>query len=354
MGSKVPAKKKRQYVSDQLEGKLTEFAKALPPSMDPERFLRVGLTAIVHNPKLLNCSIESIYLALLDSARSGLMPDGVEAALVPYGSKAEFQEMYQGLARLMMRHGGAAKVESRIVREGDDFEYAYGLEPVLSHRPAPESERGDTTHAYAWAVKDNGEKVFEVVDREDLDKAEKQSRSTGKAPAWDNWPDQMRRKVAVKRLAKYFDLAPEAQRALDLDTALETGDSLGASVARARADEKKPSEAILEDSVEATREDLKERIHEAKSEEVDDEPEEPQEEDEDPEEDDDPFEESRLRGAVFADVERVREDRGLSWSDVAQAAAEALDVHPDEISIAELSADELQLTLDELTPEAGE
>jgi len=255
---------RRGELTRTLEGKVQEFAKALPHRIDPERFVRVALTAIVHDEKLMRCSTESLYLALLDSARTGLMPDGTEAAIIPYGNTAEFQEMWQGIARLMMRHGNARKVEARVVKDGDDFDYGYGLTPYLDHKPAATDGRGETTYAYAIAWLDNGETVFDVIDRDELDRIQAQAEKKKPSPAWQNYPDEMRRKTVVKRLGKYLDLAPEAQAAIDFDHAQGFGTVVGETRARART--RTLAEETLEANADAQGRALERRLAEAESE----------------------------------------------------------------------------------------
>jgi len=137
----------RQFV----ESKQTDLASTLPKQIDPERFLRVALLAVTKNKALWECSKESVFLAIMESARVGLQIDNKEAALIPYGGHAEFMPMVQGIIRLMLRSPGLTKVEARVVREGDQFEYRYGLDPQLEHKPVGGSDR-PITHAYAVMV----------------------------------------------------------------------------------------------------------------------------------------------------------------------------------------------------------
>lgn len=208
-------------VPDQLRDTLmqrrTEIMQALPEKLDPDRFIMVVLTAVTRTPKLQECSKASVYLSLLESARAGLMPDGKEAALIPYAGQAEFMPMVQGLTRLMLRSPGLLKVESRVVHEGDEFKYQYGLQPDLHHRPLHKST--DITHAYAVLWRQGTDPTFEVVTREEIEQARLSSRAPD-SPAWGKWYGEMARKVALKRLAKYADLSPEATRAIELDHAV--------------------------------------------------------------------------------------------------------------------------------------
>src|SRR3990172_11813418 len=88
---------------DQLEGARDQIMKALPDRVDPERFIMVALTAITRNDKLQECGLPSVFLAVMECARTGLYPDGQEAAIIPYKSVAEFQPMLQCITRLILR-----------------------------------------------------------------------------------------------------------------------------------------------------------------------------------------------------------------------------------------------------------
>lgn len=201
---------------EQLENRMPEIAAMLSATkMDPERFLRVALLAATKNPGLKECKVESIFLAVMESARLGLQPDNKEAAIVKFGDHAELLPMVGGVIRLMLRSPGLLKVEARVVRDGDEFDYRYGLDPQLVHKPIGGSDR-EITHAYAVMWRQGAGTTFEVVTREEIEQVRLSSRAPN-SPAWRDWLGEMCRKVALKRLAKYADLSPEATRAIELD-----------------------------------------------------------------------------------------------------------------------------------------
>ncbi len=200
-----------------VEDKQVDLIATLPPQIDPERFIRVSLLAVTKNKELWKCSKESVFLAIMESARVGLQIDNKEAALIPYGGHAEFMPMVQGIIRLMLRSPGLVKVEARVVRDGDEFDFEYGLRPNLVHRPLNLS--GDVTHAYAIMWRQGADPTFEVMDREEIEQVRLTSRATN-SPAWKNWYPEMARKVVLKRLSKYADLSPEASRAIEIDHAI--------------------------------------------------------------------------------------------------------------------------------------
>lgn len=230
--SKLP-----QKLNTAFQKKRDEIAKSLPDRLDPDRFIKVALRAITKNEDLQQCSPESLYLAVLESGQLGLQPDGREAAIIRYGQHAELQPMVQGIINLMLRSPGVQKVEARVVRDGDHFEYNYGLNPTLDHKPqATGSDGRALTHAYAIVWRQGAGPTFEVMDREELEKARQQSKAPN-SPAWSQWTSEMYRKVVLKRLSKYVDLSPEATRAIETDHWTNGGEELNGGSARGPSDE---------------------------------------------------------------------------------------------------------------------
>ncbi|KKK57705.1 hypothetical protein LCGC14_3051780, partial [marine sediment metagenome] len=209
-----------QRIRAQLEIRREDLESILPEWMTYKRFMNMSLMAIARTPKLANCDFSSIYLSLMECARLGLYPDGRQAAIVPYKGKATLLPMVQGIIELMLRSPAVAKVESRVVYSDDHFDFEYGLNPRLEHVPAKEkSEDRQITYSYAIVFWKNTNPTFEVVMREEIDKA-RQSSAAPNSPAWVIWESEQSRKVAVKRIAKYVDLTPEAQALISWDHAI--------------------------------------------------------------------------------------------------------------------------------------
>jgi len=118
-----------------------QISAALPKWLSPDRFLRVIFGAALRNPKILECSVESILQSVMMCAQLGLEPILGRAHLVPYwnGKKrcleCQFQPGYQGLTDLARRSGMIQDVYAQVVYEADHF--------VSIHAPA----RGATTNA---------------------------------------------------------------------------------------------------------------------------------------------------------------------------------------------------------------
>ncbi len=103
----------------------SQFAKALPSVMTPERFTRIVLTAIRNNQKLAQCDKGSFFAAVMSSAQLGLEPNTPlgQAYLIPYGNECQFQIGYKGLIDLAYRSGEVSIIQAQTVYEKDEFVY---------------------------------------------------------------------------------------------------------------------------------------------------------------------------------------------------------------------------------------
>lgn len=199
-----------------------EIQRALPKGMDADRIARLALTVIRKDPKLALCTPESFAGALLGAAALGLEP-GVngEAWLVAYEDRRnnviECQLIvgYQGYAKLFWQHPMAKHLDAQAVHAKDDFDYAYGLDPFLRHKPAL-GDRGDVIAYYAVATLTSGGSAFVVITPEEA----KALRGGKVGPSSAKIADPMRwmeRKTAVRQLVKMLPKSPMLARALDTD-----------------------------------------------------------------------------------------------------------------------------------------
>ena len=219
-------------ISDLLEKNREKILMALPKHLSVDRMLRLAIGAMRGNQKLAECSAESVVNTIIQSAQVGLEPDGVfgQAFMVPFKGEAQLVVGYKGLIDLARRSGQVVSIQAHVVYENDGFEYAYGLDDKLEHRPAL-AQRGKEIAVYAAAKLKDGGHAFEVLSVEEINKvrddssAYKYAKKNPKAPRsiWEtNWPE-MARKTAVRRLVKYLPISVEMQRAVSVDERSEVG-----------------------------------------------------------------------------------------------------------------------------------
>ena len=208
-----------------------QIKNALPANITPERMMRIALTALSKDAKLSGCTPESFMGALLTSAQLGLecnTPLG-QAYLIPFWNskksclETQFQLGYQGLIDLCYRTGQYKKIVARVVYEGDDFDYSYGLDEQLIHRP---KERSETTiYVYALYELKNGASAFEVMSWKAIEahaKKYSQSVQKGYMSPWSTDPESMAKKTVLKKVLKY---APKAVESAELIAEAVNGDS---------------------------------------------------------------------------------------------------------------------------------
>ena len=196
----------------------SQIKKALPSTITPERFTRIVLTALSSNPKLQQCTPGSFLGAMMQAAQLGLEPNTPtgQAYLIPYKNVCTFQLGYRGLIALAYRTGAVKSIEAHEVYENDEFEYEYGLEPKLKHKPAFKN-RGQVIAYYAVVHMKDGGYCFEVMSRDDVEAfAKAKSMGYGRGP-WQTDFDAMAKKTLVKKVLKYAPISTDFMRAVSTD-----------------------------------------------------------------------------------------------------------------------------------------
>lgn len=234
-GNIVPRTEKFQKMEGLLSNPATlaRIKRALPRTVGitEEQMARVFLTALTITPKLLDCDPMSLLKAVMEAAQLGLLTDGVlgHGYILPYGNTAKFIPGYRGLIDLARRSGHVNSIQARAVFEDDEFDYGYGLEPYLVHKPAPRNEgltdeelRDKVIAFYATATLATGEVVFEVMYRDDIEAIRRRS-PAGKSGPWVTDWVEMGKKTVIRRLMKSLPLSAEAQRAVVSDEYAEAG-----------------------------------------------------------------------------------------------------------------------------------
>lgn len=214
----------QQFRSDGFQA---ELVKALAGRIDPDFFARVALTTLRKDPNLLRCNPASVLAAVMDAAQFGLLPDGFTGYgyILAYKGDATFLPGYKGLIQLALRGGRVTKLVGRAVYEGDEFDYALGTEEFIRHRPATGAHKGALTHTYAIAWLPDGSTVFEVLDRERIEKIRDMPTRRGQrvGPTWKSDFDEMATKTAVRALFKYLPLEPVAHEAAERTARVDAG-----------------------------------------------------------------------------------------------------------------------------------
>jgi recombination protein RecT len=223
-----------QTIAAFIEVMKGEMARALPRHLNADRLARIALTEVRRTPLLARCTQQSFGGALMTCAQLGLEP-GVsgEAYLLPFkngemsrAAKRDIYEVqliigYQGMAKLFWQSPLAKSLDAQTVYKEDDFDYEYGLEPRLKHKPSLSDDRGPAIAYYAVATMTNGGSAFVVLSHGDVEKIRRRSRAKDSGP-WKTDYDAMAKKTCVRQLFKLLPKSAELAQALAQDDAVRT------------------------------------------------------------------------------------------------------------------------------------
>ncbi|MEI7474712.1 MAG: recombinase RecT [bacterium] len=172
-------RQKAKPIQALIQNSLAELGKAVPTHMNAERMVRIALTTLRLNPKLMDCTPESFLGALFQSAQLGLEPNiEGQAYIIPYENskklngkwvkvtEAQFQIGYKGYVELFYRHEKALSLDMQAIRKNDIFEYEYGTNAYIKHVPKF-TDRGEVIAYYVVAKLKDGGTLFKVMSKEE-------------------------------------------------------------------------------------------------------------------------------------------------------------------------------------------
>jgi recombination protein RecT len=208
-------------VAAYLDKMQSQIAKALPKHMNADRLARIALTTIRTNPKLLECNIESLMGAVMQSAQLGLEPNMLGACyIIPYGKEAQFQIGYRGMIDLARRSGHIQSISAHEVYTNDFFKLEYGLNERLEHIPwhlrddEKFAEPGQLKGCYMVAKFKDGGYQTHYMSKAEIDQHRKRSKSSGNGP-WVTDYVEMAKKTVVRSAWKWLPISIEVMKQVE-------------------------------------------------------------------------------------------------------------------------------------------
>lgn len=208
----------------------------IPSHIKPEMLVKTAVWAIDRQPKLLQADAMTLLGAFMHFSSLGLQPNGPlgHAYILPFKngfrSKRENRDVYdvvpiigyKGYIDLGMRSGLLKSVHGDVVFDGDEFDFCYGSDAKLVHKPTPERDRARPLYAYCHCKLEGGE-AFVAMPWADvmLIKARSPSVRGGGESPWKHKDDEIRmaRKTAIRQLFQggEIPLTSELARAVATD-----------------------------------------------------------------------------------------------------------------------------------------
>lgn len=173
--------------------------------LGPDRLTRLAVIACQKTPQLLKCEPLTLLGAFLGCSALGLEPNTPlqHLHLIPFGNSVQVIIGYRGYLELGRRSGLITGMHADVVYPADEFEYLYGTETYLRHKPkdwnGPDTEY---THAYCFVQLKDGQ-AFVVMPKTAIHRIRDQSqgyRSGKKDSPWFKYEPRMARKSPVRQL----------------------------------------------------------------------------------------------------------------------------------------------------------
>lgn len=239
MTQNLPGRSKVADIRSLLIKSKAQMAMALPKHLTPDRLIRVAMTSIQKNPKLLDCTQQSLLACIMTCASLGLEPDQFlgQAYLVPFKDTKKGVTIctlipgYRGYIALARRSGEMQTVSAQVVYQNDTFKLQYGINDTLEHIPCMDGDKGDPIGAYCVFKYKDGGYSFDFLTVEDIEKVRARSKASGfgdndkKDVPWVTDWAEMAKKTVIKRHAKLAPLSVEFQKAVALEDRAMSGES---------------------------------------------------------------------------------------------------------------------------------
>jgi recombination protein RecT len=210
--------------------------------LDPRSLAWQAIT-IIETPNqegvqpIFACTDASICRAVLKAATAGLQFQG-EAFLIPYADECTFMASVWGELHVVQRSGKVKRVWADVIYEADDYRIVRGLNPMLEHDitesfaldganypigdgplvHVADKGRGAALCSYACAELDTGVLQWTIMTEAECAQARKASKSA-KSTAHMLWPDEMRKKMSLRRLMKTLPKSPDYRDVAEIEKA---------------------------------------------------------------------------------------------------------------------------------------
>ena len=193
----------------------TKIGEVLPKYLTAEQITRVMVGTIARVPKLAECTPASLLNALMLCAQAGILPDGRNAHLIPYGQTVTVIFDYKGLIQIAERNG-VQNIRAIAIHEKDVFDYGIdGAKVVFTWKPNMREDRGEII-AFAGTCIRDGNADVEVMTKAEVDAIRKRSKASGSGP-WVTDYSEMGKKTVLRRMSKRWPLSPEQSAALETE-----------------------------------------------------------------------------------------------------------------------------------------
>lgn len=185
------------------------------------RMKSAAIVAVTKDPELLMADRQSFMGAIRMCAQHGVIPDGNEATLQVYNTKAKvngqetwvkkvtYLPMIRGIVNRVMRSGKIKLFYAEVVYADETFTLDQSKgdrRPVHTFDPMRRGADKDIVGAYSVAVYDDGTTDCEPMPRAEIEKVKASAKTKN---VWDGWYSEKAKVAVMKRHSKRLPLSAE-------------------------------------------------------------------------------------------------------------------------------------------------
>ena len=198
--------KKELTMSGYFASELDRIAGALAPDFNKQRFALNFVSMIQDKPELQKYPKEVLATALVRSAQDNLDALNNEVYIYKgYGDKLTYTISYKGLKKMAVEKSvkPISNITAKVIYEGDTLDEEVVNGQAHLHYKSNFIKRGKMIGCFAICTfKDNSE-IYEIMNMDDINAVKAKSRNSG---AWKDFPSEMAKKSAIRRLCKQITL----------------------------------------------------------------------------------------------------------------------------------------------------
>lgn len=130
-----------------------------------------------------------------------------EAYVIPYGNTATFQTDYKGEIKFVKKYSKQPikDIYAKVVRKGDTFvEKIIDGTPTIDFEPTP-FNGSEIVGVFAVCKFADGTMIYESMSNAEVQAVRKNYSKQSQGKAWQNSPEEMSKKVVLRRLCKHID-----------------------------------------------------------------------------------------------------------------------------------------------------
>jgi len=212
---------------DLMRSNAKQFERAIADSIPFEWFMQCAMSAVRSNPKLRQCTAESVLSTLMGFAQMSLVPNTPlgQAYMIPFRNHGVLEATpiigYKGYVAMAYRSARVGSVHAHVVYENDQFSVQYGTSESIHHVPAS-GDRGKMIGAYAGFFIDGRHPVFRYMP-EDKILAVRPAKWQGTPWNIETAVSEMYMKTPLRRVLKLSPHSPQLSLGITIDEATDRG-----------------------------------------------------------------------------------------------------------------------------------